>query len=145
MTGKKMEGAHDPNPLGPRDSRILDAFMATGSIPAAAKIVGVDRSTAWRRANQPLFQEEFRRRSDELRRGADVALLARQDAAWTAIDQSLASTDERIRLRAATWLLERVMAGSERRGQVPTVVDRELEEVERALLLRLQAGEGEAS
>lgn len=73
-------------------------------------------------------------------------MLARQDAAWAAIDQSLASTDERIRIRAATWLLERVMAGGpERKDRVPTIVDRQLEEVQRALLLRLQAGEGEAS
>jgi molybdenum-dependent DNA-binding transcriptional regulator ModE len=132
--------------LSPKDARLLEVYLATGSLPEAARQIGVARTTAWRRANQPLFQEELTRRSDELRRGADAALLARQDAAWAAIDRSLASTDERIRIRAATWLLERVMAGGpERRDQAPTIVDRELEEVERALLLRLQAGEGEAT
>ena len=132
--------------LSPKDARLLEVYLATGSLPEAARQLGVARTTAWRRSNQPLFQEELTRRSDELRRGADAALLARQDAAWTAIDRSLTSADERIQLRAATWLLERVMTGSsERRGHAPTVVDRELEELERALLLRLQAGEGEAS
>jgi hypothetical protein len=132
--------------LNPKDARLLDAYIASGSLPAAADLVGIDRTTAWRRANKPMFQEELQRRLEDQRRRASTALLARQDAAWSAIDRSLASTDDRIQLRAAIWLLEHVMASaSESASAVPTMVDVELEEARRSLLRQLRAGEKEAS
>jgi hypothetical protein len=36
----------------------------TGSIPGAARIIGIDRSTAWRISKTAPFQNELRRRMD---------------------------------------------------------------------------------
>lgn len=134
------------NGLKPKDAALLDAYLATGSLPDAADLVGIHRTTAWRRANVPAFQEELARRSEELRRRVDGALLARQEAALAAIDAVLASPDERIRFRAATWVLERVLAGpAERAESGISIADLELEAIEREQLARLRALGSEAT
>src|SRR5947209_9700604 len=107
---EETEEAQVSGLLGPRDARILDAYIVTGSIPGAAKIVGVDRSTAWRVSKTHEFQDELRRRLDEQARVSRLRLLEHQDPAWTAIGELLASSDERIRARIALWVADRGIA-----------------------------------
>jgi hypothetical protein len=128
-----------PGILGPRDARILDAYLVTGSIPKAAKVVGVDRSTAWRASKLPEFQEELRRRLDEQTRISRIRLLEHQDPAWTAIGELLGSQDERIRARVATWVADRGISEAhlQERQPAPTVLQLHLESLEQVLLAEL--------
>ncbi|MBI2238028.1 MAG: hypothetical protein HYU54_05820 [Actinobacteria bacterium] len=125
--------------LGPRDARILDAFMVTGSIPKAAKIIGVDRSTAWRVSKTPGFRDELRRRLDEQARVSRLRLLEHQEPAWTAIGELLESQDERIRAKIAMWVADRGIAEAhlQDRQPVPTVLQLHLESLEQVLLEEL--------
>jgi hypothetical protein len=136
---EKMGEAQVSAPLGPRDARILDAFLVTGSIPGAAKIVGIDRSTAWRLSKTPEFQEELRRRLDEQARVSGLRLLEHQDPAWIAIGELLWSQDERIRARVALWVADRGLAEAhlQDREPAPTVLQLHLASMERALLAEL--------
>ena len=130
--------------LSAKDARLVDAYVATGSLPKSANLVGMDRTTAWRRANRRVFQAEYRRRLDEQRRGIDAALLARQEAAWAALDRALDSGDDRVRLRAATWLLERVLLKATQAVEsAAPVVDIEFEELQRHLTAQLRVTGGD--
>ena len=122
--------------LGPRDARILDAYLVTGSIPKAAKVVGVDRSTAWRASKLPEFQQELGRRLDEQARISRIRLLEHQDPAWIAIGELLASKDERIRARVALWVADRGIAEAhlQDREPAPTALRLHLESMEQVLL-----------
>ena len=133
---KDEKEAPFPAILGPRDAKILDAYLVTGSIPKAAKVVGLDRTTAWRASKLPEFQEELRRRLDEQARISRIRLLEHQDPAWTAIGELLASQDERIRARVATWVADRGIAEAhlQERQPVPTVLQLHLESLEQVLL-----------
>ena len=133
---KDEKQAPSPGILGPRDARILDAYLVTGSIPKAAKVVGVDRSTAWRASKLPEFQEELRRRLDEQARISCIRLLEHQDTAWHAIGELLGSQDERIRARVATWVADRGIAEAhlQERQPVPTVLQLHLDSLEQVLL-----------
>lgn len=139
MTEPEETEAQVPGLLGPRDARILDAFMVTGSIPGAAKIVGVDRSTAWRVSKTPEFQDELRRRLDEQARVSRLRLLEHQDPAWTAIGELLGSQDERIRARIAMWVADRGIteAHLQDRQPAPTILQLHLESMEQVLLAEL--------
>lgn len=139
MTEPEETEAQVSGLLGPRDARILDAFMVTGSIPKAAKIVGVDRSTAWRASKLPEFQDELRRRLDEQARVSRLRLLEHQDPAWTAIGELLGSQDERIRARIAMWVADRGIAEAhlQDRQPAPTVLQLQLESLEQVLLAEL--------
>ncbi|MBI2237400.1 MAG: hypothetical protein HYU54_02595 [Actinobacteria bacterium] len=138
-----VEEAQVPDLLGPRDARILDAFMVTGSIPKAAKIVGVDRSTAWRASKTPGLQDELHRRLDEQARISRLRLLEHQDPAWTAIGELLESQDERIRARIAMWVVDRGIAEAhlKDREPAPTVLQLHLESLEQVLLAELTDSE----
>jgi hypothetical protein len=140
---KDEKQAPSPGVLGPRDARILDAYMATGSIPKAAKVVGVDRSTAWRASKQPEFQDELRRRLDEQTRISRIRLLEHQDPAWAAIGELLGSDDERIRARVATWVADRGIAEAhlQERQPAPTVLQLHLESLEQVLLEELSGSD----
>jgi hypothetical protein len=122
--------------LGPRDGRILDAYLATGSIPKAAKVVGIDRSTAWRASKLPEFQEELRQRLEEQARMSRMRLMEHQETAWVAIGELLGSQDERIRAKVATWVADRGIAEGHLRDRqpVPTVLQLHLESLEQVLL-----------
>jgi hypothetical protein len=135
----KIEEAQVPGILGPRDARVLDAYMVTGSIPKAAKIVGIDRSTAWRVSKTPGFQDELHRRLDEQARVSRLRLLEQQDPAWIAIGELLGSQDERIRARIAMWVADRGIAEAhlQDREPAPTALQLHLESMERALLAEL--------
>ena len=123
---KDEKEAPFPGMLGPRDARILDAYMVTGSIPKAAKVVGVDR-------------DELRRRLDEQARVSRLRLLEHQDPVWTAIGELLGSQDERIRARIATWVADRGIAEAhlQERQPAPTVLQLHLESLEQVLLAEL--------
>jgi hypothetical protein len=131
--------------LGPRDARILDAYLVTGSIPKAAKVVGVDRSTAWRASKLPEFQQELGRRLDEQARISRIRLLEHQDPAWTAIGELLGSQDERIRARVATWVADRGIAEAhlQDRQPVPTLLQLHLESIEQVLLAEFTGSDDE--
>lgn len=136
---EETEEAQVSGLLGPRDARILDAYMVTGSMPRAAKIVGVDRSTAWRVSKTREFQDELHRRLDEQARVSRLHLLEHQDPAWTAIGELLGSQDERIRARVALWVADRGIAEAhlQEREPAPTALQLHLESMERVLLAEL--------
>ena len=139
MTHPGEKEARASNLLGPRDTRVLDAYLVTGSIPAAAKIVGVDRSTAWRVSKTPAFQDELRRRMEERAKIARLRLLEQQEPAWTAIAELLGSQDERIRARIAVWVADRGIAEAhlQDRRPAPTVLQLHLESMEQVLIAEL--------
>ena len=122
--------------LGPRDGRLVNAFLLTGSIPKAAKVIGIDRSTAWRASKQPEFQDEVRRRLDEQSRVSRMRLLEHQEAAWAAIDDLLDSPDERIRSKVALWIADRALAEAHLQGRepAPTALELHLASLEDALI-----------
>jgi hypothetical protein len=136
---EETEEAQVPGFLGPRDARILDAYLVTGSIPGAAKIVGIDRSTAWRVSKTPGFQEELHRRLDEQARVSRLRLLEHQDPAWIAIGELLGSQDERIRTRVALWVADRGIAEAhlQDREPAPTVLQLHLASMEQVVLEEL--------
>jgi hypothetical protein len=136
---KDEKEAPFPAILGPRDARILDAYLATGSIPKAAKVVGLDRTTAWRASKLPEFQEELRRRLNEQARISRIRLLEHQDPAWTVIGELLGSQDERIRARVAMWVADRGIAEAhlQDREPAPTVLQLHLASMEQVLLEEL--------
>lgn len=136
MGNQHRTEARVPDRLGPRDARLLDAFMVSGSIPKAAKIVGVDRSTAWRVTKTPGFQDELRRRLDEQARASRLRLLKHQEPAWAAIRELLGSQDERVRMKVAMWIAERGIAEAhlQDRQAAPTLLQLHLESLEQVLL-----------
>src|SRR6266542_6495229 len=139
MTQPEETEAQISGLLSPRDARILDAFMLTGSIPKAAKIIDLDRSTAWRASKTPEFQDELHRRLNEQARVSRLHLLEQQDSAWRAIEELLASSDERIRARVAMWVADRGIAEAhlQDRQPHPSALQLHLASLEQVLLEEL--------
>src|SRR4051794_38653885 len=72
--------------LQPKQARFIDAYLTLGDAPAAARFVGVDRSTGSRWLQLPAVRDELAGRMQE--RGCRVqdALFERELAAFAALD-----------------------------------------------------------
>jgi hypothetical protein len=118
-------------PLRPSQVSFVDAYVTLGDVPAAARFVGVDRSTGWRWLQLPQVRDELASRMQERRRLVEAALLDRQAAAFVAIDGLLASPDEKVRLRIATWIVDNALKRGADTVPAKTFVELQFEALER--------------
>jgi transposase-like protein len=97
--------------LTPRQRKAVEALLATGEVPAAAREVGVSRDTLYRWLKQPLFVEAVReteaRALDELSRL--LVRLGRTATATLAKAMSDPATPAATRVRAADVTLSRLL------------------------------------
>lgn len=108
-TGKRL-GRPPRSTIEPRQLLMVAHLLSGRTQREAAELVGVDEKTVSRWLQEPLVRQEFATQlaaiSTELwgRVAAEVA------DAWEVFRGLLRSEDERIRLRACTFFLDRVLA-----------------------------------
>jgi hypothetical protein len=117
--------------LRPTQARFIDAYLTLGDAPAAAKFVGVDRSTGWRWLQLPAVREELAGRMQERGRRVQQALFERERAAFVALDVLIASSDEKVRLRATTWVLDHALRLAADVAPPKSLADLQLDDLER--------------
>src|SRR3954471_1589554 len=117
--------------LRPRQARFIDAYLTLGDAPAAARFVGVDRSTGGRWLQLPAVRDELAGRMQERGRRVQDALFERELAAFAALDVLIASTAERLRPRAPTWLLARALKLAADVVPPSSLADLQFDELER--------------
>ena len=120
----------ETRPLRPLQARFIDAYVTLGDVPAAARFIGVDRSTGWRWLQLPAVRHELAGRMRERGRRMQMALFERELAAFAALDLLLASTDERVRLRATTWVLDHALKLAADTAPPKSLADLQLDELE---------------
>lgn len=116
--------------LKPQQARFVDAYLVFGEVPPAADFVEVDRSTGWRWLQLPQVQDELAARMQERARRVQAALFQREAAAFAAIDALLASPDEKVQLRTATWVLDHALRLGKDRVPAKTLSEMQLDELE---------------
>jgi hypothetical protein len=127
----KKKEPDEPRPLRPTQARFIDAYLTLGDVPAAARFVGIDRSTGWRWLQLPEIRDELAGRMREQTRRMQMALFEREAAAFAAVDTLLVSADEKMKLRAATWVLDHALKLGADAKPAKSLAELQLEELER--------------
>ena len=118
-------------PLRPTQARFIDAYLTLGDVPAAARFVRIDRSTGWRWLQLPAVRDELAGRMREQTRRVQMALFEREAAAFAAVDTLLVSTDEKVKLRATTWVLDHALKLGLEAVPPKSLAELQLDELER--------------
>jgi hypothetical protein len=121
---------HDAG-LRPLQLQFVEAYMALGSVPEAAALVGVDRTTGWRWSHMPAVAREISMRTEEQASRGRAAIHARQDAAWATVDDLLSRAAKPIQARVAMWLIELQLKQAANTGK--SLADLQLDAFERQL------------
>jgi hypothetical protein len=124
------EREHDAG-LRPLQLQFVEAYMALGSVPEAAALVGVDRTTGWRWSQTTAVAREISMRTEEQASRGRAAIHARQDAAWAKVDELLSRGDKPIQARMAMWLIELPLKHAADKGK--SLADLQLDAFEREL------------
>ena len=85
------------------------SLLAAGSpIDKVANTLGVHRATLWRWKKDPKFVAEWNKMLAEMKERQTLALVKLQEEALNALYSCLNSKNDRVRLRAALSVMERV-------------------------------------
>ena len=115
--------------------RGIAAILSHPTISAAADEIGVHPRTMTRWFAERAFSAEYERQMAELQLELWRRMLSVRGEVWERFLELLASADERIAIRATTWLLDRMLA-------VPAILTRSTgppDESTRAVSPRLRA------
>lgn len=97
----------------PKQEQAIAALLASPSIPAAAKQIGVDESTLDNWLKEPAFNAAYRTARRQVVEQAIAVLQRASVAAVGALVGLLKSEDEGVKLRAAVRILDRAVSGME--------------------------------
>ena len=100
-----VENQADETGLSARQRQLLTALVATPDVQAAAKAVGVPRSTAHYWLKQPAFQKELALQRDAVLYEALDSVKAHTTQAVTEMAKLLTSSDERLRRQVCNDIL----------------------------------------
>lgn len=115
--------------LTQQQQRAINALLVSPSLTAAAKSTGVARKTLYRWMEDPAFRAALDAAESEVLDGVSRRLLALAEKAADKLDALLDSSNDNVRLRAASVTLDILMRLRELRD-----VERRLTELERMMI-----------
>jgi hypothetical protein len=93
-----------------RSEEVLLASLAAGDpVERAAQVAGLSQRTAYRRLNDPGFQQRLAHARDELVREALAGLASSASDAVRTLQRLLTAESEHVQLRAARTVLEQLL------------------------------------
>jgi AcrR family transcriptional regulator len=124
--------------LTPKQLKAIAALLATSTREEAASAAGVSPATLYRWLKDDGFREEYRDERYRVVGHVVGELLAKASAAVTALGEGLEDSDINARLRAARFVLDYVLKGTEldRRLHEQEELEARLDAIEEALQAR---------
>ena len=89
--------------------KLLVAMVGNEDMPAACEAAGVSRATADRWAKEPAFQEELRRRRDEVLAEALATVKTHAVRAVTKLAELMEAADDRVSRHACNDILDHAL------------------------------------
>jgi hypothetical protein len=116
--GRSAGGRPRREGLTPLQHRGISALLTYSTITVAAAEIGVHPRTISRWLKERRFRAEYVRQANELQLELWHQMLAERGEAWGRFQHLMRGDDERIALRATTWLLDRMLS-------VPAIIRRD--------------------
>jgi hypothetical protein len=93
----------------PRQRKAVESLLTTGDKSQAAELAGVKRQTIYKWLKQPEFQQALREAEAEALKGLSQALARLGSKAADTLDKSMDTDSDRVRVRAADIVLQRLL------------------------------------
>jgi DNA-binding CsgD family transcriptional regulator len=121
--------------LTPEDIQIVEAYIELGSKAAVARRLGISASKVSAHLGFSLVKEELARRIEELRHVYRARLQDLGDRAFRSLEELLVNPNPHVRLRAAIYVIDRLLAEPDAGAKPPPVpgIDDRLAELRQRL------------
>lgn len=104
-----MQAKATPDELTPGQKRAIAELLTSGNVTKAAEVAGVSRYTLHRWMKQAAFRDALRQAEQDALDGLQRRLVTLGNGAADALQDGLDSHDLRLRLKAASTVLDRLM------------------------------------